>query len=123
VKYLFLIYAAEQLEDSFPPEQMGEIFQQYGAFTRDLEERGVLRGGEPLERSTTATSVRVRDGRRLITDGPFAETKEQLGGFYLVECRDLDEALELAAKVPSASFGTIEVRPVMDLGAAAAEQE
>lgn len=114
MKYLFLIYADENVEAQLSPAEMGTLMQRYAAYTRELEERGALRGGDPLEPTSAATSLRVRDGRTVLTDGPFAETKEQLGGFYLVDCASLDEALELAAKVPSAGFGTIEVRPVLD---------
>jgi hypothetical protein len=115
MKYLFLIYGDEKLEAAMPEEEMGKLFQAYGEYSRGLEERGVMRGGEPLEPTSTASTVRIRDGKRLVTDGPFAETKEQLGGFYLVECKDLDEALELAAQIPSAVYGSVEVRPVMDV--------
>lgn len=122
MKYLFLIYSDEKIETAMSQQDMGALLQAYGAYTRELEQRGIKRGGEPLQPVSTATSVRRRDGKTLLTDGPFAETKEQLVGFYLVECRDLDEAIELAARVPSAAFGTIEVRPVMDFSAEMAER-
>ncbi len=121
MKYLFLIYSDERIETAMSPEEMGRLLQAYGAYTRGLQERGAYRGGEPLQPVSTATSLRRREGKTLLTDGPFAETKEQLVGFYLVDCRDLDEALELAAGIPSAEFGTIEVRPVMSFGAAMEE--
>ena len=122
MKYLFLIYADEKIESAMSRADLGQLLQAYGGYTRELEERGVIRGGEALQPVATATSIRRRDGKTMLTDGPFAETKEQLGGFYLVDCRDLDEALELAAKIPSAAYGTIEVRPIMDYAAAMAEE-
>jgi hypothetical protein len=85
------------------------------AFGEEMGARGVLQGGERLQPVTTATTVRVRDDEVLTSDGPFAETKEQLGGFYLVECKDLDEAIEVAAKIPGARHGSIEVRPVWEM--------
>ncbi|MEM9556577.1 MAG: YciI family protein [Acidobacteriota bacterium] len=114
MQYLFLIYADEVLESEMTEAEMGALLQNYGKYSALLESRGVLRAGEGLQPSTTATSIRVRNDDTLITDGPFAETKEQLGGFYLVDCASLDEALELAAQIPSANYGTVEVRPVMD---------
>ena len=86
----------------------------YGAFGEEARQAGVMVGGEGLEPTSAATTVRVRDGERLLSDGPFAETKEQLGGFYLLECDSLDEAIEWAAKIPGASSGSVEVRPVMN---------
>jgi hypothetical protein len=85
------------------------------AFTKDIVDRGLMKGGEALQPTSTATSVRVRNGDTLTTDGPFAETKDQLGGFYLVDCKDLDEAVEVAAGIPDARRGTIEVRPIMEV--------
>ena len=87
--------------------------QAYGELTQEMDQKGVLVAGEALYPTQTATTVRVRDGERAVTDGPFAETKEQLGGFYVLECKDLDDAIEWAAKIPGAQFGSIEVRPVM----------
>ena len=87
----------------------------YGAFTQDVMSAGVMRGADRLQPTGSATSVRVRDGRAVTTDGPFAETKEQLGGFYILECKDLDDALAYAEKIPTARFGTIEVRPIMEM--------
>jgi hypothetical protein len=91
------------------------MFKAYGEFTASIIKSGHMRAGDALQPSSTATTVRVREGRTLSTDGPFAETKEQLGGYYLVEAKDLDEAIKLAARVPGAQFGSIEVRPVMAL--------
>jgi hypothetical protein len=87
----------------------------YAAFGEEMGARGVLQGGERLRPTTDATTVRVRDGEVLTSDGPFAETKEQMGGFYLVDCADLDEAIEIASKIPGAKFGSIEVRPVWEM--------
>ena len=89
---------------------MGEYF----GYTQGLRERNAMVAGDPLQRTTTATTVRVRDGETLVTDGPFAETKEQLAGYYIVQARDADEALELASGIPTARTGSIEVRPIME---------
>lgn len=109
MQFLALIYAGEDQDDV----DMKTLMAQYQVFDKQVEAAGILLGGNALEGVSTATSVRVRRGQSEITDGPFAETKEQLGGYYLLECKDLDEALEWAAKIPSARYGTIEVRPVM----------
>jgi hypothetical protein len=113
MQYLLLIYQAE-LPAGVQPDQdeMAREFAAYDVFTRETRDRGQFIAGEALEPTPTATSVRVQDGRTVVTDGPFAETKEALGGFYLLECRDLDEAIEMAAKIPAAKRGTIEVRPI-----------
>ena len=95
----------------------GKLYSQYGVFTNELRESGALVTADQLQPSTTATLVQVRDGETLTTDGPFAETKEQLGGYYLIEAESLDEAIDWAAKIPSARGGTIEVRPVVQLPA------
>jgi hypothetical protein len=87
----------------------------YGAYTQMVKDRGAWLGGEALEPTTSATTVRVRDGKVQTTDGPFAETKEQLGGYYLLNCADLDAAIDLASKIPGARFGAIEVRPILEL--------
>jgi hypothetical protein len=87
----------------------------YAAFTREVTERGAYKGGEALQGTQTATTVQVRDGQTITTDGPFAETKEALGGFYLVEAKDLDEAIKIAAMIPGAKHGSIEVRPIWEL--------
>lgn len=110
--YLLLIYENEGLAAGRTAEENGKIFTDYFAFDEAIKESGHHVGGDALKPTETATTVRVRDGETLITDGPFAETKEQLGGFYLVDAADLDEALALAARVPSARHGSIEVRPV-----------
>jgi hypothetical protein len=115
MQYLLLIYQAELPAGVQPdPAEMAAEWQAYGAFTDETRERSQFVAGEALEPTPTATSVRVRDGRTVVTDGPFAETKEALGGFYLLECKDLDEAIEMAAKIPAAKRGTIEVRPIWE---------
>jgi hypothetical protein len=115
MRYALLIYAKEQEWAAQSEEQAQAVNQEYLAFTKDIIDRGLMKGGEALQATATATTVRVRDGDTLTTDGPFAETKDQLGGFYLVDCRDLDEAIELAARIPDARRGSIEIRPVMDV--------
>ena len=115
MRYALLIYANEQDWASQTEEQSQAVNQEYMAFTKDIIDRGLMKGGEALQATATATTVRVRDGETLTTDGPFAETKEQLGGFYLVDCKDLDEAIEVAARIPDVRRGSIEVRPVMEI--------
>ena len=110
MRYLFLIYNDESVEP--PPTIMAE----YEAFTKEVQDAGVFIGGEPLQPTATATTVRVRDGAASNTDGPFAETKEQLGGYYMLDCADLDAALGYAAKIPTAKTGSIEVRPIWEMG-------
>jgi hypothetical protein len=115
MKFIALIYNDPAIYADATPEQIGEVFQAHGEFGQAASEAGVFKGvGDGLQPASTATTLRVRDGERLLTDGPFAETKEQLGGFYALECKDLDEALEWAARIPEAKIGSIEVRPVMD---------
>jgi hypothetical protein len=115
MRYALLIYASEQDWAGQTEEESQAVNQEYMAFTKDIIDRGLMKGGEALRPTSTATSVRVRNGDTLTTDGPFAETKDQLGGFYLVDCKDLDEAVEVAAGIPDARRGTIEVRPVMEV--------
>jgi hypothetical protein len=93
-----------------------EIIAEYEKFMEEMGKRGVLQGGERLQPTTTAATVQVRNGSVLTSDGPFAETKEQLGGYFLVDCKDRDEALDIAAKIPGARLGTIEVRPIWEMG-------
>jgi hypothetical protein len=120
MQYLLLIYTAELPVDEQPdPVELAEQLKGYNAFTQETRDRGQFVAGEALDSTATATSVRVRYGRTVVTDGPFAETKEALGGFYLLDCRDLDEAIEMAAKIPAATRGTIEVRPIWDYGTGA----
>jgi hypothetical protein len=115
MQYALLIYASEQDWASQTEEESQAQFQEYMSFTKDIVDRGIYKGGEALQPIATATTVRVRDGETLTTDGPFAETKEQLGGFYVVEAKDLDEAIEIAARIPDVRRGSIEVRPVMEV--------
>ncbi len=115
MRYLLLI--AEE-EPAAPPTE-GEwatLMGEYEACSRFLDARGWNRGGEALQPAATATTVSVRNGARIVTDGPFAETKEQLGGYYLVDCPTLDDAIEAAASIPGAKTGRIEIRPIMELG-------
>ena len=109
MKYLILIYENE----ATTPQDEAE-FAKWFEYTESLKAAGVLLGGEALMPTSTATTVRVKDGKMLTTDGPFAETKEQLGGFYMIETKDLDEALKWAARIPSAGRGPVEVRPILD---------
>jgi hypothetical protein len=113
MQYLLLIYGNEKAQADASPEKEKEIMAQWFTYTNDLKASGALLGGNALQRTSTATSMRIRDGKRLVTDGPFAETKEQLGGYYLIEAKNLDEALEWAARCPGATGGTLEVRPIM----------
>jgi hypothetical protein len=115
MQYVLLIYGDEAQAKKVSPEARAKMMGEYKTFTDELQGAGKMRGGAPLESVTTATTVRVKDGKTLRTDGPFAETREQLGGFYLVEAKDLDEAVTIAAKIPGAKLGSIEVRPVMPL--------
>jgi hypothetical protein len=115
MRYALLIYASEQDWASQSEEESQAVSQEYMAFTKDIIDRGLMKGGEALQPTSTATTVRVRNGETLTTDGPFAETKDQLGGFYLVDCKDLDEAIEVAAGIPDARRGSIEVRPIMEV--------
>ena len=114
MRYLLLIYTSELDEPSTPDAQSAQLAE-YDAFTEWTRQKGYLEAGEALQPTTTATTVRVRDGRTVTTDGPFAETKEALGGFYMIECANLDEAIEAAARIPGARYGSIEVRPIWDL--------
>ena len=113
MKYAFTIYTDETQRENATPEQMQQMSQAYFELTQEMEQKGVLVAGDGLYPTTTATTVRVRDGERNVTDGPFAETKEQLGGFYVLDVKDLDEAIEWAAKIPTAQFGSVEIRPVL----------
>ncbi len=110
-----LIYENEALQAERSDEDQAKVMEGYFAFTNKAREAGVMEAGDPLLETNTATTVRVRDGKSTNTDGPFAETKEQLGGYYILNCKDLDEALAYAAEIPGAQYGCIEVRPIMDL--------
>ena len=115
MQYLALIYA----EDGASPEPGSPEFDGYmgGYFaaTKTFEETGIMRGGNALQHTSTATSVRVRNGKTETMDGPFAETKERLGGYYLLDCADIDQAIEMAALIPDAKYGTVELRPIMEI--------
>ena len=112
-QYLCLIYSNEANRAEQSPEDAAAYIGAYGTFTQSIIESGNFVAGDALQPIATATSVRIRDGETLITDGPFAETKEQLGGYYLVNAKDLDEAIAIAARIPTVKHGTIEVRPLM----------
>jgi hypothetical protein len=113
MQYMLLIYESESDWAARSEAETGAIFGEYMQFTQDIVKSGNFKAGDPLEPTATASTVRVRNGKVLTTDGPFAETKEQLGGYYLVEAANLDEALGIAARIPSARWGSVEVRPVM----------
>ena len=114
MQYALLIYADASRWDEASPADRQAMHERYAVLTRDLRDRGKLLGGEQLQPVGTATAVQVRAGDILVTDGPFAETKETLGGFYLIEADSLDEAIDWAARIPAAGSGTIEVRPVVE---------
>jgi len=113
MQYLLLIYGNEESFGKMSKADQDGVLQEYGAFTKGIAQSGHYRGGNELAAISTATTVRVRDKKRLVTDGPFAETKEQLGGYYLIDAKDLDDALAVAARIPSARWGSIEVRPIV----------
>jgi hypothetical protein len=119
MRYALLIYTEESTEQP-PAEVMRAVMEGYNAFGDHIKARGAFEAGEALDSVATATTVRVRDGKTLTTDGPFAETKEALGGFYIVEAADLDEAIGYAAMIPGAQQGSIEIRPIFDWAADAA---
>jgi hypothetical protein len=112
---MLLIYGDEATAPQDGSPEGAQMFAEYGAFTQEVMQAGAMQSGEPLLPIATATTVRVRSGKTLTTDGPFAETKEQLGGFYIVDCKDLDAAIGWAAKIPGAKHGSIEVRPIMEM--------
>jgi len=114
MKYLCLIYDEEKKLHAMSKSEMDGLMQEYFAFTKDIQSSGNLLGGNDLQPVRTATTVRVRNGKVSTTDGPFAETKEQLGGYYLIEARDLNEAIQVASRIPSARLGSIEVRPIQE---------
>jgi hypothetical protein len=112
MKYMLLIHTEE---NAWTDEERQNCYNESTELTHELHARGQYLGASPLQPVATATSVRVRDGKRLVTDGPFAETREQLGGYFLIEAKDLNEAIGVAARIPGARKGTVEVRPVMEL--------
>jgi hypothetical protein len=113
MKYAFTIYRDEAQREALSEEDRIATTQAYQQLTREMEEKGVLVAGEGLYPTSTATTVRVREGERAVTDGPFAETKEQLGGLFILDVKDLDEAIEWAARIPGSQHGSVEIRPVM----------
>jgi len=117
MKYLCLIYDEESKRGTMPKGQMDAMMGEYGAFTEGIKKSGQYIGGNPLQPTQTATTVRVRQGKISTTDGPFAETKEQLGGYYLINAKDLNEAIQVASRIPSARTGSIEVRPIREFEA------
>lgn len=114
MKYLLMIYADEAADARRPQPEQDREMQAYMDYTDQAGKAGVMVAGEALHPTGTATTVRIRDGKLTTTDGPFAETKEQLGGYYLLDCKDLDEAIRWAAKIPHAALGAVEIRPVID---------
>lgn len=112
MKYMLLVYLEEQV---LSDQEREHCYVESAQLARDLSDRGKFLSAGPLHPVATATSVRVRNGKRLITDGPFAETREQLGGYYLIDARDLDEAMSIAERIPVAKHGTIEIRPVLEI--------
>jgi hypothetical protein len=112
MKYLLLIYMGE---NALTGEEREHCYQESTELAHDLQAKGHFLATAPLQPVSTATSVRVRDGKRLVTDGPFAETREQLGGYFLVQARNLDEAIEIAGRIPGARVGTVEIRPVLEI--------
>ena len=115
MRYILLIYSKEADWTGLGDKEKGEMYHQYTAFTESIRKSGHYVAGDGLEPTSTATTVRVRDGKPVSTDGPFAETREQLGGYYVIKARDLDEASAIAARIPGATMGAIEVRPIMEM--------
>ena len=113
MQYLLLIYDNEKIWADMPKDEADKMFGEYMQFTADIRQSGHHKAGDALQPVSTATTVRVRNGKTQTTDGPFAETKEQLGGYYLIEAKDLDEATKIAARIPSSRIGSIEVRPIV----------
>ncbi|HKZ68566.1 MAG TPA: YciI family protein [Anaerolineales bacterium] len=118
MQYAILIYSDEKADANATKEEQDAWMGEYWAYTEAMQKSGAYKGGEALHPTSAATTVRVKNGKTVTTHGPFAETKEQLGGFYLVDCQNLDQAIEWAAKCPGARVGSIEVRPVMDFSQA-----
>jgi hypothetical protein len=115
MKYALLIYAAEKDWAAKSKEEQGQVYNEYWAYTTELKKSGKMLSCEPLDPTSTATTIRVRNGKAVPTDGPFADTKEQLGGIYVIDVKDLNEAMAWAAKIPDARTGSIEIRPLMNV--------
>jgi hypothetical protein len=113
MKYMLLIYGSE---NAWTKDEREHCYQESAQLAHDLQKAGQFVSANPLQPIATATSVRIREGKRMVTDGPFAETREQLGGYFLIEAKDLDEAIAVAGRIPGAKVGTVEVRPVMEIG-------
>jgi hypothetical protein len=113
MEYLLLIYANEADYAKMSPAEMGAMYQEFMQYTQSIHQSGHFQAGQQLQPVTTATTVRVQNGKRVVTDGPFAETREQLGGFYWIKAKDLDEALAIAERCPGARVGSVEVRPIV----------
>ncbi|MCA9964959.1 MAG: YciI family protein [Anaerolineales bacterium] len=116
MRYLLLIYHSEAANAEMSESEGQALMQAYWAFNEEAQKAGVLVGGDALHPTAAATTVRVRSGQTLTTDGPFAETKEQLGGYYMLDCENLDQAIEFAAKIPDVHNGSVEIRPVYEFG-------
>jgi hypothetical protein len=115
MQYMLMIYGDESGRAKASKADMDQMFTAYTAYTQALQKAGVMKDGNPLEASSTASTVRIKDGKTKVLNGPYSESKEQLGGYYIIEVKDLDAALSWAAKCPGAQFGTMEVRPVMPM--------
>jgi len=118
MRYLCLIYDNEKSFSALPKDQSDAVMAEYGAFTQGIKDSGHYIGGNALQPTPSATTLRVRNGKVSATDGPFAETKEQLGGYYLINAKDLNDAIQVASKIPSAKYGSVEVRPIMEFNEA-----
>ena len=116
MRYLCLIYEDERLWEKASKAEQEKVFEEYVAFSADIQKSGHHIASDPLHPTSTATTVRVRNGKISTTDGPFAETKEQLGGYYLIDAKDLNEAIQIAARIPGAKTGSVEVRPILEIG-------
>lgn len=117
MQYMFLIYGDEKMQANATPEDTQAEMQAYFGLNAEARGKNVFVAGEALHPTSSATSVRSKEGKLMTTDGPFAETREQLGGFYIMNCKDLDEAIEWAGKIPGVKYGTIEIRPIVDFSA------
>jgi hypothetical protein len=115
MRYMLLVYEAESNWATMTQEDAGRIMREYMGLTEDLRQGGQHLGSAPLQPTSSATTVRVTNGKTLTTDGPFAETREQLGGYYLIEAKDLNEAIAVAARIPAARTGSVEIRPVAEI--------
>ena len=115
MQYMLLIYDNEAERNQWPAEEQQRFFGEYLEFTKSIRASGHFRAADRLKSVSTATTVRVREGKQLVTDGPFAETREQLGGYYLIEAKDVEEAIAIGARIPAAKTGSVEVRPIMPM--------